>query len=516
MIVRSVLAAPAWIAGAAWALVLFAAPAPADDLTLGWNTSTDPAVAGYRVYYGTASGNYTSTVDAGPSTEVTVSGLAPGTTYYFAVLDYDHSANQSAFSPEVVYTIPGEAVVFQITSQPASQTVASGVTVAFDVGAIGPGPLLYQWFANDVLLLGATNATLTVPNASAASAGNYNVVVISSIGALVSSAASLTVADIAPPSITSQPSAQTVAAGSSVTFHANVYGTPPFTFQWYHRSQSIPLATCRTLNLRAVTAADQGRYYLVVQNSAGTVMTTPVLLTVTNFFAPVTGVYNGLFYLTNNEGEPQMTVDSSGLLGNCVVANNGDYSATISIGGFNYPLTGTFSASGTDTEVVSRAVNGFSNLTVTLNLDMSGLSQSLSGSVSNMDSANSWDASLVALLATNSLPVPAETVYLIVPPLSTGVVNPPQGYGTVTVTPGGGVLVVGQLYDGSEIVQAVPLSGNGAFPFYASLYDGAGLMEGWITLAGGTPDGAVTWIRPADAVSPIPEPDVFTNTINIY
>ena len=69
--------------------------------TLGWSPSSDPSVAGYKLYYGAASHNYTGYVDADASTTATVSNLSAGKTYYFAVTAYDSSDTQSAFSAEV-------------------------------------------------------------------------------------------------------------------------------------------------------------------------------------------------------------------------------------------------------------------------------------------------------------------------------------------------------------------------------------------------------------------------------
>lgn len=58
-------------------------------------------LAGYKVYYGTASGNYATSVDVGNVTTYTVTGLSSGTTYYFAVTAYNTNSGESGFSNEV-------------------------------------------------------------------------------------------------------------------------------------------------------------------------------------------------------------------------------------------------------------------------------------------------------------------------------------------------------------------------------------------------------------------------------
>lgn len=79
------------------------------SVVLAWNPpnatgTSSAAVAGYKVYYGTSSGNYTQSVNIGAATTYTVSGLLPGT-YYFNVTDYDSSGNESGFANEVSATI---------------------------------------------------------------------------------------------------------------------------------------------------------------------------------------------------------------------------------------------------------------------------------------------------------------------------------------------------------------------------------------------------------------------------
>src|ERR1700733_13856180 len=60
------------------------AQAATQSVSLAWNTTTDPSVVGYNVNYGTSSGSYTQTLNAGSSTSATISSLAAGQTYYFS------------------------------------------------------------------------------------------------------------------------------------------------------------------------------------------------------------------------------------------------------------------------------------------------------------------------------------------------------------------------------------------------------------------------------------------------
>ncbi len=73
------------------------------DLTLAWNAKQSQDIAGYRIYYGTCSGIYTSRIDAGKVTNLKISDLNKGQTYYFAATTYDHDGNESNFLQEAVY-----------------------------------------------------------------------------------------------------------------------------------------------------------------------------------------------------------------------------------------------------------------------------------------------------------------------------------------------------------------------------------------------------------------------------
>src|ERR1700720_259581 len=78
----------------------------AQSVALAWDASTAPNILGYRLYTGTASGVYTQQIEVGNNTSTSVSNLVDGTTYFFAVTDYNTSGVESAPSNEVSYTAP--------------------------------------------------------------------------------------------------------------------------------------------------------------------------------------------------------------------------------------------------------------------------------------------------------------------------------------------------------------------------------------------------------------------------
>ncbi|MDR4506602.1 MAG: Ig-like domain-containing protein [Candidatus Scalindua sp.] len=68
-----------------------------------WDPNSEDDLAGYKVHYGTSSGNYNSHEDVGNQTSYTLTGLGDGNDYYLAVTAYDFSGNESTYSNEVVY-----------------------------------------------------------------------------------------------------------------------------------------------------------------------------------------------------------------------------------------------------------------------------------------------------------------------------------------------------------------------------------------------------------------------------
>jgi uncharacterized repeat protein (TIGR02543 family) len=77
--------------------------------TLSWDPPSINAdgtpltdLAGYKIYYGTSSGNYSQSIDVGNVTTYSVNNLTDGLTYYFATTAHDNSGNQSSLSNEVV------------------------------------------------------------------------------------------------------------------------------------------------------------------------------------------------------------------------------------------------------------------------------------------------------------------------------------------------------------------------------------------------------------------------------
>src|ERR1035437_1786434 len=67
------------------------------SVTLNWDSSSAANVAGYKIYYGTASHSYSQVVTVGNVTSATISAPAAGQTYYYAATTVDLAGNESTF-----------------------------------------------------------------------------------------------------------------------------------------------------------------------------------------------------------------------------------------------------------------------------------------------------------------------------------------------------------------------------------------------------------------------------------
>src|SRR5579864_1147723 len=170
-----------------------------------------------------------------------------------------------------------------ISTQPASQTVTAGQTAIFSVTSSGAAPLSYQWSKNGAAIPGATLTTYTTQATATSDTGSrFTVVVSNSAGNVTSNAATLTVTSAAgPPSITTQPASQTVAASQTAMFQVTASGTAPLSYQWRKNGTAISGATSSAYTILVTTSADSGSQFTVaVSNSNGAVTSNAATLTI--------------------------------------------------------------------------------------------------------------------------------------------------------------------------------------------------------------------------------------------
>lgn len=101
------------------------------------------------------------------------------------------------------------------------------------------------------------------------------VVFVVGIGALLAGCGGGT-----PPTISTQPNAQTACSGGSITFSVTATGTSPLSYQWRKDGTAIAGATSASYTISSLSATLAGSYTVVVTNKAGTVTSSPATLTV--------------------------------------------------------------------------------------------------------------------------------------------------------------------------------------------------------------------------------------------
>ena len=241
------------------------------------------------------------------------------------------------------------------------------------------------------------------------------------------------------PSFLSQPSDQTVPAGTTVGFSVVAEGSTPLTYQWLKNSNNltdggrISGSASSTLTITSVTTADSGTYQVVVKNSAGSATNSGAVLTVINPFgisAPlvtirspangstvlkelvkvVVGVKSATFvgrvYVQLNGGGWQSATPSSGL-------SKWTAAVTLSPGAnviqaYGVIIAGT--ASSTNVAVVTCGKDGFvpvtvritGNGTVSPNYNLVWLQVGRAYRMTAVAQSSNWFANWSTTLATNT------------------------------------------------------------------------------------------------------------------
>jgi PKD repeat protein len=210
--------------------------------------------------------------------------------------------------------------------------------------------------------------------------------------------------------------------------------------------------------------------------------------------AALAGTYNGLLISTN---APSFA--SSGPF-TLVLDSTGTFTASMKLGPVPISFKGQLDASGNTEGAVLGGTLG--TLQVALHLDLAGTDQ-ITGTVLAGAFTSQLLAGRAAFGRANPCPLAGAYTAVLQSPTNSAA-NVPQGfgYGTLTVTPKGNGLMTGFLGDGTRLTVSAPLSKQGTWPLYETLYGGQGAALGWVTIGtNGLVDATVDWFRPASPAS---------------
>jgi len=217
----------------------------------------------------------------------------------------------------------------------------------------GQSQLYYTWETvgtapgSVTFSMNGTNSA-SIATATFSAAGVYNLRVrimdcggLSVVSENISMTASGGVTTPVSPTITTQPTNQTVVLGSTATFNVIATGTPSPSYQWQKNGVNITGATASTYTTTATVIGDHGQIFrCVVSNSAGTRNSSNVTLTVTSGTPPVTppspilSGSNSARPILSGTAEVGATVhilDNNSEVGTVVVGLSGNWSWTPSV-----------------------------------------------------------------------------------------------------------------------------------------------------------------------------------------
>jgi alpha-tubulin suppressor-like RCC1 family protein len=448
-----------------------------------------------------------------------------------------------------------------------------GNSYQLDVVATGTGNLTYQWQHNGINIAGANSPSFLLVNVTDADAGDYRCIVSNENGSVVSTVATITVFNHPPNDDFAN---RTAFLGTTMT-GSNNYATAEasepnpgtsYTVWWKWTAPKTEWVSFDTDG----SALD---LYLSVYTNAPSAHTVDKLLLVDQnaFFDNPSGftgsrvtfhakagveydiqlssypwwwASQGAVQLNLHEQVPtfkQLKGTYTGLISDGAwwngygltqsdsgpisihVAPSGSYSGSVTIDGDVLSLNGKFAPNGRATNTISRAKQGKSTVTLTMDFGFSRWTNYINGSLATSDS---WAVNFVAKLAPFSGTVLNNmyngTYSFLLPPQNwnyqwngNASTNVPPGYGFMSVVNDktGKVTYSGTLSDGTTFKQTTPICWDGTFPIWIPLnktkYSAentithavktqtryAGSVIGWGNLTNRAPTGNYRWLKPA-------------------
>lgn len=256
-----------------------AASASAAQASLTWNAPTTYSdgtpttnLEGYKIYTGTASGDYSQNIDVGNVTSYTLSSLNDATTYYFTVTAYNATGDVSGFSnqasftttaptpPAVLYTLTasagsggsispsGSVAISQGLSQTFAITPNNGYKItAVTVDGASVGALSSYTFSN-------ISASHTISAIFSANALSYSIMASAGTGGSISPAGTVTVTSGGSQTFTVTPATGYKISAAKVD-GASVGALSSYTFSKASANHTISATFAANVTSYAITAS---------------------------------------------------------------------------------------------------------------------------------------------------------------------------------------------------------------------------------------------------------------------
>lgn len=292
--------------------IMSAGPAFAGDATLSWaapatytNGTPLTDLAGYKVYYGTASGAYTQSADVGKVTSYKISNL-PNATYFFAVTAYNTAQTESAYSNEVSKSIVNDVTGPVISGVYASKTGPDTVTVNWmtdepSTTQIQYGMTTAYGYATPLDAAMTANHIQTIAGLSPSTTYHYRVVSKDSAGNTTTSPDfSFTTAapvDITPPVVSNIQVVNITSSSAVVTWTTNEPSTTQVEFGSggnYSASTALKTAleTVHSAEIAGLKSFTSYSYRVVSTDNAGNTAVSPGSTFTTSNLPPVVSSFS--------------------------------------------------------------------------------------------------------------------------------------------------------------------------------------------------------------------------------
>lgn len=223
-------------------------------------------------------------------------------------------ASLRAWDQEAVAEMYGNGLPCQpvaITSNTSSGTVTSGNTKTLTVSVSGSSPFTYQWYegtaGTTTSPVGTNSSSYTTP--AIFEQRKFWVRVTNGCGSADSP--TITISPCSPPSITTQPSSQTITTGSSATL--TVQATGATSYQWYRGNvgdTSTPVSSSQSFTTPQLNTTTS--YWVRVTNSCGSTNSNLATITVTQQCVPASITTQPVSQTINAGTTATLTVAANG------------------------------------------------------------------------------------------------------------------------------------------------------------------------------------------------------------
>ncbi len=163
----------------------------------------------------------------------------------------------------------------EIRQQPQDLSLRECLFATFSVLADGCKPMLYQWYKNDVIILGKTNSTLVFDRVTTNDIAGYKAVATNPYGSITSRVADLTVKPLPVFEFEPQDASRRACETNVFRMLANESCGRPMSFQWFFNGKNLirpnTISTNSDLVLPNVQTNDIGGYSVRVTNLAGSI-----------------------------------------------------------------------------------------------------------------------------------------------------------------------------------------------------------------------------------------------------